>query len=74
MAMVLDAAVGAVVGELLRAVLDVKDRAANFNFKPTLEKLEKTLRSREVINQIQELNRRLDWIGQRRKWMIWSRS
>lgn len=59
MAMVLDAVVGAVVGELLSAVLEMKDKAVKF--RPTLERLESTLKSIEpLINQIENFNRQLD--------------
>ncbi|KAF7828759.1 putative disease resistance protein [Senna tora] len=57
--MLLGAAVGAVVGELLKAILDTKDRAVQF--RPTLDRLASTLRSIEpVIEQIERYNRQLD--------------
>ncbi|KAK7268617.1 hypothetical protein RIF29_21319 [Crotalaria pallida] len=59
MAMLLDAAVGAVVGELLSGVLKMKDKAVEF--RPTLERLETTLEStKDVIRQIESFNRQLD--------------
>ncbi|KAI4327492.1 hypothetical protein L6164_019945 [Bauhinia variegata] len=57
--MLLEAAVGAVVGELLKAILETKDRA--IKFRPTLERLEDKLRRLEpLIKQIAEYDRRLD--------------
>ncbi|CAL0312720.1 unnamed protein product [Lupinus luteus] len=59
MAMLADAVVGALVGELLSAVLEMKDKAVKF--RPTLEQLEFTLKSLgPVINEIENLNRQLD--------------
>lgn len=59
MTMVLDAVAGKVLDELLRAVVDMKDRA--LKFRATLERLEKTLKSIEPLaKQIDGLNKKLD--------------
>ncbi|KAJ1436511.1 Powdery mildew resistance protein, RPW8 domain [Sesbania bispinosa] len=59
MAMIVDAVLGHVVDELLTSVSEMKDKAVKF--KPTLEQMEKTLKSiGPVVNQIEELNKRLD--------------
>ncbi|KAK7263083.1 hypothetical protein RJT34_30667 [Clitoria ternatea] len=69
MAMVLDAVVGAVVGELLSAVLEMKEKAVKF--RPTLEKLEETLKSLDkLVKQIDELNKKLDRPAEETKKLI----
>jgi len=54
-----DAVIGIVIKELLKSVIEMKDRA--LKFKPTLERLEETFESLgPLINQIDELKKKLD--------------
>ncbi|KAK8471528.1 hypothetical protein PHAVU_003G247651 [Phaseolus vulgaris] len=59
MAMVLDAVLGKVLDELLKTVVEMKDRAVKF--RSTLEKLHATLQTVEpVARKIDGINKRLD--------------
>ncbi|KAK7263082.1 hypothetical protein RJT34_30666 [Clitoria ternatea] len=54
-----DAIIGALVGELLRAVLEMKDKA--LKFRDTLVQLEKTLNKLdEFVKNVEELKKKLD--------------
>lgn len=55
------AALGAVAGELLKAVLEAKNQT--LKFKPILRKLESTLKSLiPKIEEIEKLNQNLDFL------------
>ncbi|TKY55750.1 disease resistance protein [Spatholobus suberectus] len=67
--MAVDAVVGKVFDELLKAVVDMKDRAVKF--RPTLKRLESTLQSLEpLVRQIDGLNKQLDRPAEETKKLI----